>query len=70
MLLLLVHLKIVHLVALSTGLVSAMSRDEIEAVIGHEMSHVANGDMITLTLSTRYSQCICNFLFSCNWSFC
>ena len=38
------------LVALSTGLVSAMSRDEIEAVIGHEMSHVANGDMITLTL--------------------
>ena len=38
------------LVALSTGLVSAMNRDEIEAVIGHEMSHVANGDMVTLTL--------------------
>tara|TARA_B100001057_G_scaffold147961_1_gene147915 strand:- start:4900 stop:5622 length:723 start_codon:yes stop_codon:yes gene_type:complete len=38
------------LVALSTGLVSSMSRDEVEAVIGHEMSHVANGDMVTLTL--------------------
>ena len=38
------------LVALSTGLISAMSRDEIEAVIGHEMSHVSNGDMVTLTL--------------------
>ena len=38
------------LVALSTGLISSMSRDEVEAVIGHEMSHVANGDMVTLTL--------------------
>jgi heat shock protein HtpX len=38
------------LVAISTGLVNSMSRDEIEAVIGHEMSHVANGDMVTLTL--------------------
>ncbi len=38
------------LVAVSTGLVSAMSRDEIEAVLAHEMSHVANGDMVTLTL--------------------
>ena len=38
------------LIALSTGLMNAMNRDEIEAVIGHEMSHVANGDMVTLTL--------------------
>lgn len=38
------------LVALSTGLISSMNRDEIEAVIGHEMSHVANGDMVTLSL--------------------
>jgi heat shock protein HtpX len=38
------------LVAVSTGLVRGMSRDEVEAVLGHEMSHVANGDMVTLTL--------------------
>ena len=38
------------LIALSTGLMNAMNRDEIEAVIGHEMSHVSNGDMVTLTL--------------------
>ncbi|NNM58308.1 MAG: protease HtpX [Legionellales bacterium] len=38
------------LVAVSTGLLRAMSRDEIEAVLGHEISHVANGDMVTLTL--------------------
>ena len=38
------------LVALSTGLISSMKRDEVEAVIGHEMSHVANGDMVTLSL--------------------
>lgn len=38
------------LVAVSTGLLRAMSRDEAEAVIGHEISHVANGDMVTLTL--------------------
>jgi len=38
------------LVAVSTGLLNAMSRDEIEAVLGHEVAHVANGDMITLTL--------------------
>ena len=37
------------LVALSTGLISSMKRDEVEAVIGHEMSHVANGDMVTLS---------------------
>ncbi|GMR07010.1 MAG: protease HtpX [Gammaproteobacteria bacterium] len=38
------------LVAVSTGLLQAMSKDEIEAVLGHEISHVANGDMITLAL--------------------
>jgi len=38
------------LVAVSTGLVEAMSREEVEAVLGHEISHVANGDMVTLTL--------------------
>ena len=38
------------LVAVSTGLLQSMTRDEVEAVIGHEISHVANGDMVTLTL--------------------
>jgi len=38
------------LVAVSTGLLNNMSQDEAEAVLGHEVSHVANGDMVTLTL--------------------
>ncbi|MEL6367799.1 MAG: protease HtpX [Pseudomonadota bacterium] len=38
------------LVAVSTGLLQGMTRDEAEAVLAHEVSHVANGDMITLTL--------------------
>ena len=38
------------LVAVSTGLLANMSADESEAVLGHEVSHVANGDMVTLTL--------------------
>ena len=38
------------LVAVSSGLLQSMTRDEVEAVIGHEISHVANGDMVTLTL--------------------
>lgn len=38
------------LVAVSTGLLHSMKRDEVEAVLGHEISHVANGDMITLSL--------------------
>lgn len=38
------------LVAVSTGLLHSMKRDEVEAVLGHEISHVANGDMITMTL--------------------
>jgi len=38
------------LVAVSTGILEQMSRDELEAVLGHEVSHIANGDMITLSL--------------------
>jgi heat shock protein HtpX len=38
------------LVAVSTGLLHSMNRDEVEAVIGHEVAHVANGDMVTMTL--------------------
>ncbi len=39
------------LVAVSTGLLQKMKREEVEAVLGHEVAHVANGDMVTLTLS-------------------
>ncbi|WP_293373812.1 protease HtpX [Nevskia sp.] len=38
------------LVAVSTGLLRALNQDETEAVLGHEIAHVANGDMVTLTL--------------------
>ncbi|ART83658.1 zinc metalloprotease HtpX [Oceanisphaera profunda] len=38
------------LVAVSTGLMRSMSRDEAEAVLAHEVSHIANGDMVTMTL--------------------
>src|SRR4030042_154868 len=38
------------LVAVSSGLLNGMQRDEVEAVLGHAISHVANGDMVTLTL--------------------
>jgi heat shock protein HtpX len=38
------------LVAVSTGLMQEMTREEVEAVLGHEISHVANGDMVTLSL--------------------
>jgi len=38
------------LVAISTGLLESMTKDEVEAVLGHEIAHVANGDMVTLTL--------------------
>lgn len=38
------------LVAVSTGLLRGMSRDEAEAVLGHEIAHVANGDMVTMAL--------------------
>lgn len=38
------------LIAVSTGLLDHMTRDEVEAVLAHEMAHVGNGDMVTLTL--------------------
>ena len=38
------------LVAVSTGLLQSMNQDEVEAVLGHEVAHIANGDMVTLTL--------------------
>lgn len=42
--------KNASLVAVSTGLLQGMTREEVEAVIGHEVAHVANGDMVTMTL--------------------
>lgn len=38
------------LVAVSTGLLQGMTREEVEAVIGHEIAHISNGDMVTMTL--------------------
>jgi heat shock protein HtpX len=38
------------LVAVSTGLLQSMNKEEVEAVLGHEVAHIANGDMVTLTL--------------------
>jgi heat shock protein HtpX len=38
------------LVAVSTGLLQSMNQDEVEAVLGHEVAHIANGDMVTMTL--------------------
>ena len=38
------------LVAVSTGLLGVMNQDEVEAVLGHEVAHIVNGDMVTLTL--------------------
>jgi heat shock protein HtpX len=38
------------LVAVSTGLLQSMTREEVEAVLGHEVAHIANGDMVTMTL--------------------
>jgi heat shock protein HtpX len=38
------------LVAVSTGILQAMKRNELEAVLGHEMTHIGNGDMVTMTL--------------------
>ncbi len=42
--------KSMALVAVSTGLLSRMSREEIEGVLGHEITHITNGDMVTMTL--------------------
>ena len=38
------------MVAVSTGLLQSMSKDEVEAVLGHEVAHISNGDMVTMTL--------------------
>lgn len=38
------------LVAVSTGLIEGMTKEEVEAVLGHEIAHIANGDMVTMTL--------------------
>jgi heat shock protein HtpX len=43
------------LVAVSTGLLQRMREGEIEAVLGHEVTHVANGDMVTLALTRAWS---------------
>ncbi len=53
------------LVAVSTGLFSAMKRDQIEAVLGHEMTHITNGDMVTLTLIQGV---INSFVFFLAWT--
>jgi len=50
------------IVAFSTGLLNAMSRDEVEAVAGHEISHIANGDMVTMTLLTGIANTLVMFL--------
>ncbi|MBZ2279474.1 MAG: protease HtpX, partial [Buchnera aphidicola] len=64
------------LIAVSTGLLNNMTRNEAEAVIAHEISHIANGDMITMTLvqgvlntfvifiSRFLSQIVSNFIYS------
>jgi heat shock protein HtpX len=46
------------LVAVSTGLLNRMSHEEVEGVLGHEIAHIANGDMVTMTLL----QCSCRAL--------
>ena len=50
MLLLRGQLKTILLVAISTGLLNSMTEEEAEAVLAHEVSHIANGDMVTMTL--------------------
>ncbi len=50
------------LVAFSTGLFRSMDRHEFEAVVGHEISHIANGDMVTMTLLTGVANTLVMFL--------
>jgi len=50
------------LVAFSTGLLSSMERSEVEAVAAHEVSHIANGDMVTMTLLTGVANALVMFL--------
>ena len=47
------------LVAVSTGLLANMDQDEVEAVLGHEVAHIANGDMVTLTLIQEIGRASC-----------
>ncbi len=51
--------KTIRSVAVSTGLINSMTRDEVEAVLAHQMAHVGNGDMVTLTPDSRRGQHIC-----------
>ncbi len=50
------------LVAFSTGLLSSMKKHEVEAVAGHEIAHIANGDMVTMTLLTGVINALVMFL--------
>ncbi len=50
------------IVAFSTGLLSRMNKQEVEAVAGHEISHIANGDMVTMTLLTGIANALVMFL--------
>lgn len=50
------------IVAFSTGLLSSMNKQEVEAVAGHEISHIANGDMVTMTLLTGIANALVMFL--------
>lgn len=50
------------LVAFSTGLLGAMNREEVEAVAAHEITHIANGDMVTMTLLTGIANALVMFL--------
>ena len=58
------------LVAVSTGLLQGMNHEEIEAVLGHEIAHVANGDMVTLTLIQGVLQYVRGFPGACCRFFC
>lgn len=49
------------LIAVSTGLLRSMTQEEVEAVLGHEMGHIANGDMVTLTLIQGVVNTFVNF---------
>jgi len=50
------------IVAFSTGLLNAMNKNEVEAVAGHEISHITNGDMVTMTLLTGIANALVMFL--------
>ena len=64
MLLLQVRLKNNSLVAISTGLLNSMTEEEAEAVLAHEVSHIANGRYGDHDLITRRIEYLCDFLIS------